>query len=85
MQIRKHDLSLSMQLECLRAESEGEAAKRAEQEEDLRRDIAELLEGFGTGELDAGVLLAELHDLGIDVECTAEQLTLLARCRRRLL
>lgn len=33
------------------------------------------------GDLDAESLLAELRDMGIDVDCSAEQLTLLARCR----
>ena len=63
-----------MQLEALKAESAQDAAKRAEQEEELRREVAEALESFGTGELDAESLLAELHDLGIKVDCTAEQL-----------
>ena len=48
---------------------------------ELRRDVAEALESFGVGDLDAESLLAELRDMGIDVDCTAEQLTLLARCR----
>ena len=69
-----------LQLESLQAESKREAAKRAEQEEELRRDVAEALESFGTGQLDAEGLLTELRDMGIEVECSAEQLTLLARC-----
>ena len=71
---------VSAQLECLQKESEADAAKRMKQEEELRQDVAEALEGFGACELDAEGLLAELRDLGIDVECSAEQLTLLARC-----
>ena len=73
-------LPVSAQLESLQAESEVEAARRMKQEEELRQDVAEALEGFGVGELDADGLLAELRDLGIEVECSAEQLTLLARC-----
>ena len=69
-----------VQLESLQAESEADAAKRMKQEEELRQDVAEALEGFGAGDLDAEGLLAELRDLGIDVECSAEQLTLLAGC-----
>ena len=63
-----------MQLEALKLENEQDAAKRAEQEEELRREVAEVLECFGTGELDAESLLAELQGLGIKVDCTAEQL-----------
>ena len=55
-------------------EREQDAAQHAEQEEELRREVAEALESFGTGELDAESLLAELRDLGIKVDCTAEQL-----------
>ncbi|CAK0771388.1 hypothetical protein CVIRNUC_003856 [Coccomyxa viridis] len=66
--------SAQKKLEALKVESEQDAAKRAEQEEELRREVAEALESFGTGELDAESLLAELHDLGIKVNCTAEQL-----------
>lgn len=71
---------MSAQLESLQAEGEADAAKRRKQEEELRQDVAEALEGFGAGELDAEGLLAELRYLGIDVECSAEQLTLLSRC-----
>ena len=81
-----HDgrLPVSAQLESLQAESEADAAKRMKQEEELRQDVADALEGFGAGKLDAEGLLAELCDLGIDAECSAEQLTLLARCGVRI-
>ncbi len=41
--------------------------------------MADVLESFGMGELDAKGLLAELSDMGIDVDCSADQLTLLAK------
>ena len=75
---------VSAQLERLQAETEQEAAKRAEQEEELRRDVAEALESFGMGELNAEGLLSELHDLGIEVDCSAEQLTLMTRCETQI-
>ena len=76
---------MSAQLERLQAETEQEAAKRAEQEEELRRDIAEALESFGMGELNAEGLLSELRDLGIEVDCSAEQLNLLTRYEAQIL
>lgn len=79
------DSLMSAQLERLQAETEQEAAKRAEQEEELRRDIAEALESFGMGELNAEGLLSELSDLGIEVDCSAEQLTLLTRYEAQIL
>lgn len=78
------DGHMSAQLERLQAENEQEAAKRAEQEEELRKDVAEALESFGMGELNAEGLLSELHDLGIEVDCSAEQLTLLTRCEAQI-
>lgn len=78
--LRHEAFYVSVQLECLQAVSEANAIKRTKQEEELRQDVAEALEGFGACELDAEGLLAELRDLGIDVDCSAEQLTLLARC-----
>ena len=71
---------VAVQLESLQAESEADTTKRMKQEEEMRQDVAEALEGFGAGDLDAEGLLAELREMGIDVECSAEQLTLVARC-----
>lgn len=45
----------------------------------LRRDIAESLERFTSGELDANSFLDDLRDMGIEVDCTADQLTLTSR------
>lgn len=43
------------------------------------RDIAETLERFTAGEIDADGFLDDLRDMGIDVECTVDQLTLTSR------
>lgn len=43
------------------------------------REIAETLERFTTGEIDADGFLDDLRDMGIEVECTADQLTLTSR------
>ena len=43
------------------------------------REIAETLERFTTGEIDAEGFLDDLRDMGIEVECTADQLTLTSR------
>ncbi|EIE27164.1 hypothetical protein COCSUDRAFT_64098 [Coccomyxa subellipsoidea C-169] len=67
------------QLENLKIESKKEAEKAAEAEAELRRDIAETLERFTAGEIDADGFLDDLRDMGIDVECTVDQLTLTSR------
>lgn len=43
------------------------------------REIAESLERFTSGELDANSFLDDLRDMGIEVDCTADQLTLTSR------
>lgn len=57
------------------AEGSKRAAASAAQ---LREDIAEALEAFSAGDLDADALLDELQSLGVHVECSAEALTLTA-------
>ncbi|BDA50907.1 hypothetical protein COCOBI_17-1260 [Coccomyxa sp. Obi] len=67
------------QLERLKIESKKEADMAAEAEAELRREIAESLERFTSGELDADGFLDDLRDMGIEVDCTADQLTLTSR------
>ena len=69
---------IAMQLERLRVESAEGAEQAAASAAQLRKDIAETLEAFSTGELDADAFLDELQCLGVHVECSADALTLTA-------
>ena len=64
------------QVEEVRAEAEKGRDVAAEAAAQLRRDVAEALEAFSVGDLDADAFLEELGALGVHVDCTADALTL---------
>ena len=64
------------QLEKLQAETEEGQKQTAEAAAQLRRDVAEALEAFTSGDLGPDNFLEELSSLGVHVDCTAEALTL---------
>lgn len=70
------------QLEQLKITAAEETAAAVESEAQLRQDIADALERFSAGALDADGFLDDLRDMGVQVDCTAEQLTLTCRYMR---
>ena len=64
------------QVEKLQAEAENGQKQAAEAAAQLRRDVADALEAFTSGDLDANGFLEELSTLGVHVDCTADALTL---------
>lgn len=64
------------QVKEARAEAEKGQEVAAEAAAQLRRDVAEALEAFSAGDLDADAFLEELGVLGVRVDCTPDALTL---------